>query len=430
MPSLIKKQGVLRYRASVPIPGKKDQRKQKLFPDNSRETYKAALRWEEVTRKELEEEQVVTGYINAGAWAESYLDIAQSRFVEKTYKEKQSAFKRLFEFEGVVPEMNIADLMVSKISNTSLAHQFLEAQFRNRSGNAANKDRKNLSSAWEWGKKHLDDFPRDLPNPFYRVERFPERSHGRYVPPEKDFWKVYDLAKGQDKVMLLTAFHLGARRGEMFRLKLADLDFEHSTVRLWTCKRKGGNLEYDFLPMTQALSTALKEWCDFRFAKPYIDEEHVFVCLDEEGFCLQYYGQPYRVRVHFMNRICKKAGVKSFGFHAIRHLSATVLYHNGKSLYYLQRFLRHKNPTTTQRYLQKLGLEPLRDGLEEGFKRPVMEQPPPTPGAPVNEKGGCEVIRFPKKYPPGNRISERVSAGVQSGVHAKHPDLKNNNYPK
>lgn len=221
--------------------------------------------------------------------------------------------------------------------------------------------------------------------------------------------------------MLLTAFHLGARRGEMFRLKLEDLDFEHNTVRLWTSKRRGGNYEFDFLPMTQALSTALKEWCDFRFAKPYIDEEHVFVCLDEEGFCLQYYGKPFKVRAYFMNRICEKAGVKPFGFHAIRHLSASVLYHSGKNLHYLQRFLRHKNPTTTQLYLQKLGLEPLRDGLEEGFKRPVMEQPPPTPSTPVNGSGSCEVILFPKKNPLEKAISERVSAGVR----AKHPSIKN-----
>jgi integrase len=425
MPSLIKKKGVLRYRASIPIPGIKDQRRQKMFPDNSKESYKAALRWEEETRKKLEKEKVVTGYIESGTWAENYLDSAEGRFVEKTYKEKQSAFKRLFEFDAIAPEMNIADLVVSKISDKSLAHKFLEAQFKIRSGNAANKDRKNLSSAWEWGKKHLYDFPRDLPNPFYVVERFPERSQGRYVPPEKDFWEVYDIAEGQDKVMLLTAFHLGARRGEMFRLKLADLDFEHNTVRLWTCKRRNGNYEFDFLPMTQVLSTALKEWCDFRFAKPYIDEEHVFVCLDEGGFCLQYYGQPYKVRGHVMTRLCNKAKVKPFGFHAIRHLSATVLYHNGKSLHYLQRFLRHKNPTTTQRYLQKLGLEPLREGLEEGFKRPVTQQPPPEPNEPIGEKGGCEVIQFPKKYPLEGVKFKRVSTGVQSGVQAKHPEVKN-----
>jgi integrase len=71
-----------------------------------------------------------------------------------------------------------------------------------------------------------------------------------------------------------------------------------------------------------------------------------------------------------MKRICEKAKVKPFGFHAIRHLAATVQYHNGKGLYWLQAFLRHKNATTTEKYLKSLGLKPLREGLDEGFKRP------------------------------------------------------------
>jgi hypothetical protein len=147
-------------------------------------------------------------------------------------------------------------------------------------------------------------------------------------------------------------------------------------------------------------------------------KEKVINCLDEEGFCLQYYGQPFKVRSHLMRWLCEKAGVKPFGFHAIRHLSATVLYHNGKSLHYLQRFLRHKNPMTTQRYLQKLGLEPLRDGLEKGFRRPDTGQPDTPP--PKSEPGGSSgtLIQFPKKNPPGNQISVRVSAGVQPGVQA------------
>ncbi len=71
--------------------------------------------------------------------------------------------------------------------------------------------------------------------------------------------------------------------------------------------------------------------------------------------------------------------IKPFGFHAIRHLSASVQYHKGKNLDWLQAFLRHQNATTTQRYLKSLGLEPLRKGLVEGFER------------------SCEVFEFPKE---------------------------------
>jgi integrase len=63
--------------------------------------------------------------------------------------------------------------------------------------------------------------------------------------------------------------------------------------------------------------------------------------------------------------------VKEFGFHAIRHLTASILYHNGCSVSLIQRVLRHKNPTTTNRYLQSLGIEAVRKGLEEGLRGPA-----------------------------------------------------------
>jgi len=63
--------------------------------------------------------------------------------------------------------------------------------------------------------------------------------------------------------------------------------------------------------------------------------------------------------------------VKAFGFHAIRHLTASILYRKGYSLGHIQAVLRHKNPNTTSRYLRSLGLEQVRDALEEGLKKPA-----------------------------------------------------------
>lgn len=113
----------------------------------------------------------------------------------------------------------------------------LRAQFGTRSGNALNKDRKNLVAAWNWGVKYLG-LP--MPNPCL-VERFPEERHLRYIPSEEDFWKVYAQACGQDRIMLLCYLHLGARRSEIFRLAWEDANFDNSRVRLYT-------REYDWLP--------------------------------------------------------------------------------------------------------------------------------------------------------------------------------------
>ncbi|MFP4350248.1 MAG: tyrosine-type recombinase/integrase [Desulfococcaceae bacterium] len=65
-----------------------------------------------------------------------------------------------------------------------------------------------------------------------------------------------------------------------------------------------------------------------------------------------------------MRRMCDRAGVKRFGFHAIRHLTATILYNRGYEVAIIQSILRHKSPNTTERYLKTLGLEKVREALD------------------------------------------------------------------
>ena len=66
-----------------------------------------------------------------------------------------------------------------------------------------------------------------------------------------------------------------------------------------------------------------------------------------------------------MGRICKRAGVKPFGFHAVRHLTASILYKKGYEVAIIQAILRHKGPNTTEKYLKTLGLEGVRKALED-----------------------------------------------------------------
>ncbi len=242
------------------------------------------------------------------------------------------------------------------------------------SGYAANKDRKNLVAAWNWGMKYMNP-PLPGPNPCL-VDRMPEERQPRYVPPEEDFWKVYDTAEGQDRLMLLACLHLAARKGEIFRLTWADVDFGNNSVQLTTRKRKDGSLEYNWIPMTSELRKAFLWWWENR---PIKVKTNVFLCLDDTEFCHEYYGKPFLKRLQFMRRLCDRAGVKRFGFHAIRHLTATTLYKLGYEVAVIQTILRHKSPSTTERYLKNLGLEKrARCALEElsGRRGQVLEFKP------------------------------------------------------
>lgn len=146
----------------------------------------------------------------------------------------------------------------------------------------------------------------------------------------------------------------------------------NNRVCLWTQKREGGHKEFDWRPMTSDLRKVFLGWREERLKQQTIDKEHIFVCLDKTAFCEDYYGKPFIHRQHLMERLCKKAGVTPFGFHGIRHLTASILYQKGSPLSVIQTTLRHSNPNTTARYIHSLGLEETRGALEEGLRGPAQ----------------------------------------------------------
>jgi hypothetical protein len=84
--------------------------------------------------------------------------------------------------------------------------------------------------------------------------------------------------------------HTAGRRGEIFRIAREDLNFSTNMIRLWTRKRKGGNLGADWIPMTGILRKTLLEWIDIR---PVKDNAILFICLDEALCNEDYYGKPF-----------------------------------------------------------------------------------------------------------------------------------------
>jgi integrase len=267
-------------------------------------------------------------------FANAYLDMAAERFVKKTIAEKKIAFRQLFK---VVRPNDKLDEMTPAV-----ALDVLRYALRSSSGNAANKVRKNLLAAWEWGKKYYG-LPRS--NPFRETEKFPADARPRYIPPEADFWKVYAVAYPTDRVLLLFLLHTGARRGEAFRLTWGDVDFYGGKIRLGTRKTAHGGMEYSWVPMTTELHNALTG-------------HKLQNTLNDLVFMSARTGQGYINRQGFMRDLCKRAGVKPFGFHAIRHLSATILAYEGVDIPTVQAILRHHSPTTTAKYIKSLGAQP------------------------------------------------------------------------
>jgi hypothetical protein len=140
--------------------------------------------------------------------------------------------------------------------------------------------------------------------------------------------------------------------------------------------------------MTGDLHESLRWWEKNR---TFPESPYVFVSEAEGGFCDEQYGKPFRQRLHFMKTLCGRAGVKPFGFHAIRHLTASILYRIGQPVSVIQA-LRHKSPNTTAIYLRSLGLEETRGALDA-----LADRFQTVSGGQVASGGSAKVTRFPQK---------------------------------
>jgi len=134
------------------------------------------------------------------------------------------------------------------------------------------------------------------------------------------------------KIMLM-ALYTGMRRGELFRLKWEDIDFDRGFIHIRN--PKGG------VDQTIPLNDAAREVLEsiYRTDSPYV-------------FPGRNGGQRTDIH-HQVNRIKERAGLpKDFrALHGLRHVYASMLASSGKvDMYTLQKLLTHKSPQMTQRY--------------------------------------------------------------------------------
>ena len=108
-----------------------------------------AKKWEagQTLESWIEQETQTDTALSILEWANSYMDYAVQRYSKKTIDEKRDAFKALF--ASTAKENCIDDL------TPQIALKSLRTVAAARTGNAANKARKNLVAAWFWGVKYM-----------------------------------------------------------------------------------------------------------------------------------------------------------------------------------------------------------------------------------------------------------------------------------
>jgi integrase len=298
------------------------------------QTKTEAKGWEAEKLKELENptpKKTGTGTDLLTA-SNGYLDFCERRYSLTTYGEKRKLCRDLLRKWGNVNIDDITPTMIIK---------HLEERARDVSDNAWNRDRKNLLAMFNWLRKIYGI----THNPVINIDRLPEERKADYIPPGEDIDKVMMACSGQDRVMLQCYYFTFARRSEIFKWTWEDINFENQSYRLWTKKRLHSDNQVDYFPLPEGseLYKALKwQWEHRDKTSPY-----VFSNPDN--------GARFTQRRRFMKGLCKKAGVKPFGFKAFRKYGPSVLNDVHKvSMKKLQTLLRHQNQKTTEIYLKKV----------------------------------------------------------------------------
>jgi len=233
------------------------------------------------------------------------------------------------------------DMNCSEIT-TDMVHQHL-LERKKISAYTANKDLRYFRATINYGleNKLISN------NPAEGLEFFAVDKKVKYIPSADDIDKVIAVAEEDDKDFLWTLRETMARVSEVNRLLWEDVDFKRKYVILYTRKKKGGHLTPRFIPMTQKLHGVLRQRYEKRNPeKPWVFW-HRYWSRKAGKFC----EGPYGDRKKLMRRLCKKAGVKYFRFHPIRHSGASIMDANNVPIVAIQKILGHENRKTTEIYL-------------------------------------------------------------------------------
>ena len=230
--------------------------------------------------------------------------------------------------------------------SSSMLQKFI-FQRRKVSAFTANKEIMMLKSLFNFGiKKKLIDV-----NPVTGIEFFSVEKKTKYLPSLEAINKVIESADPDVQDYLITIQDTMGRMSEINRLTWDDVDLARRFVTLYTRKKKGGHLTPRKISMTQRLSDILSR----RFEKRDLSIQHVFChkywSMKEGNFVTG----PFIDRKRIMKTLCKKAGVKYFRFHALRHSGASIMDGNNVPIGSIQRILGHENRSTTEIYLHSIG---------------------------------------------------------------------------
>ena len=161
----------------------------------------------------------------------------------------------------------------------------------------------------------------------------PKNERDRVLSSE-EWERLYDAAADHLKPMLLLAYHLGPRLGEILNLTWDRVDLSRGFIKLRSADTK--NREARRVPLTPVVLGDLRERCKVRsLTCPYV---------------FQYKGRRIRGIKRAFHTAVRTAEVKDLRFHDLRHCAATNLRRAGVDTVTAMKIVGHKSEKMHRRY--------------------------------------------------------------------------------
>jgi integrase len=177
--------------------------------------------------------------------------------------------------------------------------------------------------------------PRGFVHPCRTVERQRENNEKtRFLsPPERE--RLLEACRSSSwarlYLLVLMALTTGARKGELLGLRWCDVDFTMAVARCGRTK----NGDPKILPLIPAVLQSLRD-------QSGPDEELVFRSK-------RFRTRPFSFESRWQEAL-KRANIKTFRFHDLRHTCASILAQNGATLLEIGDVLGHRQLQMTKRY--------------------------------------------------------------------------------
>jgi integrase len=241
-----------------------------------------------------------------------------SKIHKRSWKTDELHFKALKRFfKGKM----LSDITAEQIAN------FRASRAAEVSNSTTNRDmsflKMMLNLAVDWGKLEK--------SPAAKVKKLPEPPSIERILSADETQRLLAAAGPRLKPILVTALGTGMRRGELFALKWADIDFAHGTIHVRMSKSNKSRI----IPVGPTVLAMLQ-------ALP---------CLSEFVFPGQRKGRALQSISRSFRTACADAKIGGFRFHDCRHTYATELLNRGVEIVTVSRILGHSSIMMTVKYL-------------------------------------------------------------------------------